>query len=139
MVKTSMFANSTTHQPTLDPMTCSHPKVAFAQLLPLASRPPWFPLPNSVRILCKPDGCVSIIGAQNVFVLRSFRIRMCCKSIKSHLILLLFKCLVVSAPNSRTIRQQCRLTICIELDELTNSIRQQDPIIYSDTEARCLV
>ena len=36
-------------------------------------------------------------------------------------------------------RQQCRLTICIELDELTNSIRQQDPNIYSDTEARCLV
>ena len=36
-------------------------------------------------------------------------------------------------------RQQCRLTICIELDELSNSIRQQDPDIYSDTEARCLV
>ena len=25
----------------------------------------------------------------------------------------------------------------MELDELTNSIRQQDPNIYSDTEARC--
>ena len=36
-------------------------------------------------------------------------------------------------------RQQCRLTISIELDELTNSIRQQDPNIYYDTEARCLV
>ena len=36
-------------------------------------------------------------------------------------------------------RQHCHLTICIELDELTNSIRQQDPNIYSDTEARCLV
>ena len=92
MVKTSMFANSTTHQPTLDPMTCSHPKVAFAQLLPLASRPPWFPLPNSVRILCKPDGCVSIVGAQ------SFSIRMCCKHIKIHLILLLFEYLVSLRP-----------------------------------------
>ena len=36
-------------------------------------------------------------------------------------------------------RQHCRLTYCIELAELTNSIRQQDPNIYSDTEARCLV
>ena len=36
-------------------------------------------------------------------------------------------------------RQQCRLTICIELDELTNSIRQQDPNDSSDTETRCLV
>ena len=35
-------------------------------------------------------------------------------------------------------RQHCHLSICIELDELTNSIRQQDPNIYSDTEARCL-
>ena len=40
-----------------------------------------------------------------------------------------------------TPRQHCRLTICIEFDDLTNSdsIRQQDPNIYSDTEARCLV
>ena len=36
-------------------------------------------------------------------------------------------------------RQQCRLTICIKVDELTNSIRQQDPNIYSDTKASCLV
>ena len=36
-------------------------------------------------------------------------------------------------------RQHYRLTICMELDELTNSIRQQDPKIYSYTEARCLV
>ena len=36
-------------------------------------------------------------------------------------------------------RQHCRLTICMELVELTNSIRQQDQNIYSDTEARCLV
>ena len=36
-------------------------------------------------------------------------------------------------------RQHCRLTICMGLDELTNSIRQQDPNIYSDTEARYLV
>ena len=41
-------------------------------------------------------------------------------------------------------RQQCRLTICIELDELTNSvntnsIRQQGPNDSSDTETRCLV
>ena len=86
MVKTSMFANSTTHQPTLDPMTCGHPKVAFAQLLPLASRPPRFPLPNRVRILCKPDGCVSTVGAQNAFMLQCFITRMCCKFIKSHLI-----------------------------------------------------
>ena len=31
-------------------------------------------------------------------------------------------------------RQQCRLTICIELDELTNSIRQQDPNIYCSSQ-----
>ena len=36
-------------------------------------------------------------------------------------------------------RQHFHLTICMGLDELTNSIRQQDPNIYSDTEARCLV
>ena len=36
-------------------------------------------------------------------------------------------------------RQHCHLTICIGLDELTNSIRQQDPNIYSDTEAMRLV
>ena len=39
------------------------------------------------------------------------------------------------------IRQHCRLTICIELVELTNSvsIRWQDPNNNTDTEARCLV
>ena len=36
-------------------------------------------------------------------------------------------------------RQHCRLTICIELVELTNSIRWQDPNINTDTETRCLV
>ena len=38
-------------------------------------------------------------------------------------------------------RQHCRLSICIKLDELTNSvsIRQQDPNDSSDTETRCLV
>ena len=35
-------------------------------------------------------------------------------------------------------RQHCHLTICIELDELTNSV-VSDPNIYSDTEAKCLV
>ena len=37
------------------------------------------------------------------------------------------------------IRQHCRLTICIELVELTNSIRWQDPNNNTDTETRCLV
>ena len=36
-------------------------------------------------------------------------------------------------------RQHCRLTICIELVELTNSIRWQDPNNNTDTETRCLV
>ena len=34
---------------------------------------------------------------------------------------------------------RCRLTICIELVELTNSFRWQDPNQKTDTEARCLV
>ena len=37
------------------------------------------------------------------------------------------------------IRQHCRLTICMELAELTNNIRWQDPNNITDTEARCLV
>ena len=37
------------------------------------------------------------------------------------------------------LRQHCRLTICIELVELTNSIRRQDPNNNTDTETRCLV
>ena len=36
-------------------------------------------------------------------------------------------------------RQHCRLTICIELVELTNSIRWQDPNNDTDTETGCLV
>ena len=36
-------------------------------------------------------------------------------------------------------RQHCRLTICIEFVELTNSIRWQDPNNNTDTETRCLV
>ena len=41
----------------------------------------------------------------------------------------------------RPFRQHCRLTICIKLVELTNSIsiRWQDPNNNTDTETRCLV
>ena len=38
-----------------------------------------------------------------------------------------------------SVRQNCRLTICMELVELTNSFRWQDPNQKTDTEARCLV
>ena len=41
--------------------------------------------------------------------------------------------------STSSIRQRCRLTICMKLVELTNSIRWQDPNNNTDAEARCLV
>ena len=49
------------------------------------------------------------------------------------------KCIEVTSYIGIHYRQHCRLTICIELVELTNSIRWQDPNNNTDTETRCLV
>ena len=62
------------------------------------------------------------------------------KSSISSSVLIYFTFLVIATNIITTIiRQHCRLTICIELVELTNSIRWQDPNNNTDTETRCLV
>ena len=47
--------------------------------------------------------------------------------------------LICSPLSHQKSRQHCRLTICIELVELANSIRWQDSNNNTDTETRCLV
>ena len=46
---------------------------------------------------------------------------------------------ILQQPRANCSTQHCRLTICIELVELTNSIRWQDPNNNTDTATRCHV